>query len=93
MLSKPSQSDREEVSKMSKNKKNTLGANELESVAGGNKYLEELGKSDNFDLEWILSKSWDYGLLELMKETYGEDKGASLIDKYKTPEAMFGAEN
>ena len=56
MLSKPSQSDREEVSKMSKNKKNTLGANELESVAGGNKYLEELGKSDNFDLEWILSK-------------------------------------
>ena len=65
----------------------------MESVAGGNEYLEELGKSDKFDLEWILSKSWDYGLLELMKETYGLDEGANLMHKYKTPEAMFGAEN
>lgn len=80
MLSKSSQPDREEVSKM-----------RLESIAGGNKYLEELGRSDKFDLEWILSKSWDAGLLELMKETYGIDKGATLINKYKTPKAMFDA--
>ena len=93
MLSKSSQSDREEVSKMSKNKNknNGLNDNELESVAGGNKYLEELGRSDKFDLEWILSKSWDAGLLELMKETYGIDKGATLINTYKTPKAMFDA--
>ena len=76
---------------MSKNKNNALDANELEEVAGGNKYLEELGKSDKFDLEWILSESWDYGLLELMKETYGLDEGASLMHKYKTPKAMFDA--
>ncbi len=76
---------------MSKNKNNALDANELEAVAGGNEYLEELGKSDKFDLEWILSKSWDYELVELMKETYGKDKGSSLINKYKTPEAMFNA--
>ena len=76
---------------MSKNKKSELGANDLDAVAGGNKYLEELGKSDKFDLEWILSKSWDYELLELMKKTYGADEGADLINKYKTPKAMFDA--
>ena len=76
---------------MSKNKNNGLDANELEPVSGGNKYLEELGKSDKFDLEWILSKSWDAELLELMKETYGANEGANLINKFKTPADMFGA--
>ena len=78
---------------MSKKKANSaLEDGALEQVAGGNEYFDKLTQQDGFDLEWLNSKTWHCELLKLMKETFGEEKSIELMNKYKTPSAMFDAE-
>ena len=93
LLSKSSQSNREEMSKMSKNKNNALGDNELEAVAGGvnkaNAHYHDLHENKKFKDSWTGSNDWDYDLLEIMNEKYGEEMSGELINTYKTPKEMF----
>ena len=78
---------------MSKNEKNALDANELESVAGGaneaNAYYHDLHETAGFKEGWTESNAWDYDLVQMMIDKYGEDYTSQAISTYGTPKEFF----